>query len=140
MMLERSYFSLLLISSLLLIVVVLPLIRKDQAGSIPEQTAVRVLVGEAADQGMKGMVCVGEVLHLRGSIDGFDGYFSARANSEPKIIWKMAAKAWEISRYTHYTKGADHFYDIHLTQPPSWVNDGVFTYRYKDHLFYKIMK
>ena len=40
------------------------------AKEIPETMAVRVLIGEAANQGLKGMICVGEVLRRRGSVNG----------------------------------------------------------------------
>lgn len=110
------------------------------AQEIPYNTAVRIIVSEAADQGFKGMVCVGEVLRHRGSIKGFYGYKSNRINNQPKSIWKMAAGAWEESAHTNYTKGADHFENIRTFGKPWWVKYCVKTYEYKDHIFYKELR
>ena len=41
---------------------------------IPEDAAIRIIVSEGADQGLEGMICIGEVLRHRASIKGFYGY------------------------------------------------------------------
>ncbi len=107
------------------------------AQAVPQDVAVRIIVGEAADQGLKGMICVGEVLRHRASIKGFYGYQSNRMRHEPKSVWDMADKAWKISASTNYTKGADHFENIHRFGLPWWAQYCVKTYAYKDHTFYK---
>ena len=111
-----------------------------QAHDIPRDVAVRVIVSEAADQGLKGMICVGEVLRHRGSARGFYGYRSNKADKQPFFIWQMAAKAWELSAHTNYTKGADHFENVRRFGEPRWVKYCVKTYEYKDHVFYKEIK
>jgi hypothetical protein len=83
------------------------------------------------------MICVGEVLRLRASVRGFYGYKSNWINSQPKSVWEMAASAWKKSAYTKYTKGADHFENIHRFGEPWWAKYCVKTYEYKDHVFYK---
>ena len=108
-----------------------------QARDIPQDVAVRVIVSEAADQGLKGMICVGEVLRHRGSTRGFYGYTSNRADRQPPRVWQMAAKAWELSAHTDYTKGADHFENVRQFGEPWWVKYCVKTYEYRDHVFYK---
>ena len=118
-------------------VVCLTFISTVHAESIPNDIAMRIIVGEGADQGLKGMICIGEVLRVRASIKGFYGYKSNWVNSEPKSIWEMAAKAWDNSRYTNYTNGADHFENIHKFGSPWWVKYCVKTFEYKDHVFYK---
>src|ERR1700729_626036 len=80
---------------------------------IPQDAAVRIIVSEAANQGLKGMICVGEVLRRRASTKGFYGYKSNHVDSQPSSIWEMASKAWKLSARTDYTKGADHFENIH---------------------------
>ena len=92
---------------------------------------------EAADQGLKGMICVGEVLRHRASIKGFYGYASNRMKHQPKSVWDMASKAWELSARTDYTKGADHFENIHRFGRPWWAKYCIKTFEYKDHVFYK---
>jgi len=108
-----------------------------QAHEIPQSVAVRIIVSEAADQGLKGMVCVAEVLRHRGSTKGFYGYKSNHLNDQPPAVWDMAAEAWELSLHTNYTKGADHFENIHRFGAPWWAKSCVKTYEYKDHVFYK---
>ena len=118
-------------------VAALTFISTAHADIVPTDTAVKIIVSEGADQGLKGMICIGEVLRLRASIRGFYGYRSNWINSEPKPIWEMAAKAWGESAYTHYTNGADHFENIHRFGEPWWARYCVKTYEYKDHVFYK---
>lgn len=103
---------------------------------IPYSDAVQVIVGEAANQGLKGMICVAEVLRRRGSIKGFYG-FQADRSAEPKEIWEMAAKAWKESASTNFTHGADHFDNVRAFGPPWWAKYCIKTYEYKDHVFYK---
>ena len=117
--------------------VILSLISTAYAKSITDDVAVRIIVSEAADQGLKGMICIGEVLRHRESIKGFNGYKSNWINSQPKLVWSMAAKAWKESAFTSYTHGADHFENIHRFGKPWWVKYCVKVYEYKDHAFYK---
>ncbi len=124
----------------LLILLLLIFVSKAHAGEIPDDIAVRIIVSEAADQGLRGMVCVGEVLRHRGSIKGFYGYGSNRMKSQPGFVWEMAAKAWKLSADTNYTNGADHFENIRIFGEPWWVKYCVKTYEYKDHVFYKEVK
>lgn len=107
------------------------------AREIPEDIAVKIILSEASNQGLKGMVCVGEVIRHRGSIKGFYGYRRYGWARESKSVWETAKKAWEESQYTNYTKGADHFLSVHVSGIPEWLRYSVKTYEYKDHIFYK---
>jgi len=118
-------------------VVVLIFISTAHAEKIPYDVALRTIVSEGADQGLKGMICIGEVLRLRASVKGFYGYKSNWVKFQPKSVWEMAAKAWKESAYTHYTRGADHFENVHRFGEPWWGRYCVKTYEYKDHVFYK---
>jgi hypothetical protein len=120
-----------------LFVILLLFISTAYAHAIPEDVAVRIIVSEAADQGLKGMVCVGEVLRHRGSIKGFYGYPSNRAKRQPRSVWEMAEKAWDLSANTNFTRGADHFENIHRFGKPWWVRNCVQTYEYGNHVFFK---
>ncbi len=113
-----------------------PSLVSGQVREIPPHIAMRVLIGEAADQGLKGMICVGEVLRRRGSVKGFHGYKSKIVDREPRHVWRMAAQAWRDSANTNYTKGADHFVSLSGRQP-RWLKQCTKTYAYKDHVFYK---
>lgn len=118
-------------------IVMLTLISTVHAESITYKRAVRIIIGEAANQGLKGMICVGEVLRRRASPKGFYGYKSNHIDDQPKLVWEMASKAWEQSAYTNYTNGADHFDNIREFGKPWWVKYCVKTYEYKNHTFYK---
>ncbi len=110
---------------------------KAYAEAIPREVAVRIILSEAADQGFKGMVCVGEVLRHRGSTKGFYGYQSNRLKQKSKALQAIALRAWEESAHTNYTKGADHFENIRKFGKPAWVKHCIKTSEYKDHVFYK---
>jgi len=109
----------------------------SSSSQIPSQVALRVLIGEAGDQGLKGMICVGEVLRKRGSIRGFRGYRAKHIKDTPASIWKQAALAWERSAHTNFTNGADHFENVRRFGQPKWAKGFTKTYEYKDHVFYK---
>ena len=104
---------------------------------ISTDAAVRIIVNEAADQGLKGMICVAEVLRHRTSTRSFYENRSNDLMGQPKSVWVMAVKAWELSAHTNYTNGADHFENIHKFGEPWWAKHCVKTYEYKDHVFYK---
>ena len=116
--------------------VILLLIPRAYGKEIPDDIAIEIIISEAANQGLKGMICVAEVLRNRATIKGL--HRSAEVGKQPKYIWKRAAKAWEESAHTNYTKGADHFANIHKGKP-WWAKHCIQTYAYKDHVFYKEM-
>lgn len=104
---------------------------------LTEDAALRVIIGEAANQDLRGMICVAEVLRRRGTIKGFYGYHAKHIAREPKSTWKLAKQAWEQSKSTNYTNGADHFENIRHFSKPWWAKHFEKTYEYKDHVFYK---
>jgi hypothetical protein len=118
-------------------ILVLSVIPGVYAQKISDEVAQRIILSEGADQGLKGMICIGEVLRHRESLAGFYGYNSNWINKEPKSVWEMAAKAWKESAHTNYTKGADHFENIHRFGTPWWVKYCVKTYEHKNHVFYR---
>lgn len=107
------------------------------ASQISEDKAVRILVGEAANQGEIGMICVAEVLRKKGSTQGFYGLNAKHSHKEPAWVWAQARKAWASSLHTNYTQGANHFENIKAFGCPSWAKNCVQTFKYKDHVFYK---
>jgi len=108
-----------------------------RAEEIPQNVAVQIIVSEGADQGLKGMICIAEVLRRRGSVKGFYGYKRNMMKAESRFTWQMAARAWGISAHTHFTNGADHFENIRSFGAPWWAKYCVLTFEYKDHVFYK---
>lgn len=110
------------------------------AHAYTDNQAIRVLVGEASNQGEIGMICVGEVLRHKGSIKGFYGYSARHSAKEPHWVWEMARRAWISSKTSNYTHFADHFENIHAFGTPYWVKYCVFTFEYRDHKFFKEVK
>lgn len=104
---------------------------------VTEDQAVRILVGEAANQGKIGMICVAEVLRRQGSVKGFYGLKAKHSHKEPKWVWEMARAAWKQSKTTNYTHLANHFENINAFGCPSWVKGCIEVFRYKDHVFYR---
>ena len=102
-----------------------------------DEEAVRVLVGEASNQGYKGMVCVGEVIRHNRSLKGFYGLHASHSSKEHAWVWLQAKKAWKASKYSHFTGNAGHFENIHAFGTPYWVKKCVKTFTWKDHVFYK---
>jgi hypothetical protein len=107
---------------------------------VPQDVAVRILIGEAGNQGEKGMICVAEVLRRRESYKGFYIYDLERYRKLPRSVRERAARAWTKSSTTNFTSGADHFFNVHSFKKPYWVSYCVKTYEYRDHVFYKEVK
>lgn len=107
------------------------------SAEIPQEKAIRVIVGEASNQGFKGMVCVAEVIRHKGSLKGFYVLHAPHSAHEPKWVWNMARIAWYRSKTTNLTKYADHFENIHAFGCPYWIRNCVKTFSYRDHVFYK---
>lgn len=102
--------------------------------------AKRVILAEAADQGLKGMIAVGEVIRNRGEIEGFsvlDNNLKKFEKDQPKEIRKQAKQAWFLSRFTNFTKGADHFDNIKRFGVPSWAKDMAEVVTIEDMTYYK---
>lgn len=126
-----------MVATLLLIACLPPL----AYGSIPDDAAYRVVIGEAANQGDLGMQAVAEVIRRRGSLDFFSA--SHRPDLErfvqaqgPRIL-KAAKAAWEKSRTSNITKGATHYENVEAFGEPWWASRMVKTVRIKDHQFYR---
>lgn len=110
------------------------------AEAYTDQQAVQTIVGEASNQGFKGMVCVGEVIRHNSSLNGFYGLKAMNHRHEPVWVWKQARKAWQASLKSNYTGGANHFENITAFGEPYWVKRCKLTFIYKDHKFYREMR
>lgn len=101
--------------------------------------AQRVIIGEAANQGLEGMIGVAEVIRRRGSLKGFYGLKrESFIDSQPKWVHIQAEKAWEMSAKTNLTKGADHFENTKAFGVPYWAKNATKTASIKDHDFYLV--
>jgi hypothetical protein len=106
------------------------------AAEIPEEVAVRVLIGEAGNQGEVGMIAVAEVLRKRGSTKGFYGLKADHVDRQPAWVWDLARKAWRKSASTNYTNGATHFENVKAFGTPYWAKKMDVVFIHRDHTFY----
>jgi len=106
------------------------------ADQITEDQAIRTIIGEAANQGEKGMICVGEVLRRRGRTQGFYGLKAKHIDQQPSWVCEQAKRAWHKSAFTNYTLGSTHFENVHIFGSPSWSKRMKTVYRYRDHTFF----
>jgi hypothetical protein len=116
------------------------LIAGSANAAVQEQKAVRTIIGEAANQGERGMICVAEVIRRRGSVRGFYGYRAKHVDQQPAWVWKQARRAWKRSAKTNYTRGATLFDNIQAFGQPRWAKKSVKVYKWRDHTFYKEVK
>lgn len=93
-------------------------------GSGEGSKAVKIIVGEAADQNFRGKLAVAEVIRNRGGTKGFssakkdlDKFFS----QQPPRTRSEARMAWVISRFTNVSGGADHFDNVKKFGEPEWA-------------------
>lgn len=77
------------------------------AQDIPEDQAIKCIMGEARGEPYEGQCAVGEVLRRRGNCSGMYGCF-AKFNPD-KVAEDKARKAWKESLHSDYSKGATHF-------------------------------
>lgn len=124
----------------LIIIVLLfsPLIaERANAGTIPQSTAVRCIIGEASNQGYNGMLSLAGALRNRGATQGVYGCNSKHIDKQPKWVFDLALKAWLESANNDITDGATHWENVNAFGKPYWADKMTMTFEYKDHKFYK---
>ena len=110
------------------------------ADKIPEDLAVRCIIGEAANQGDHGMLVLAEALRNRGTTKGVYGCSASHVVRQPEWVFKKALKAWRESAYSNHTNGATNWENINAFGTPYWAKSMIKTYEYKDHVFYRSVK
>lgn len=105
--------------------------------AIPDDLAVRAIVGEASNQGYKGMLAIASALRNRDSLKGVYGLHAKHIAREPKWVWDLARKAWAESATRDITGGASHWDNV-SRKTPYWVKSMVVTARIGAHTFYRL--
>ena len=108
-----------------------------------EEQYVRVVIGEAADQGYRGMLAVAEVLRARNwDPTGFSG--SKRKDlvdfveRQPRRVRQEGRRAVEEARSGSFTVGgATHFENVRRFGIPWWAKGMKETVKVKDHTFWR---
>lgn len=102
---------------------------------IPEETIIRAIVGEAANQGRIGMLAVAEAIRNRGHLSGVYGVHRD-LSKEPKKIFEIARQVWKESATTNLVKGADHWESTDFPRP-EWSKNMIATVTIGKHVFYR---
>lgn len=131
-----NIIDLMIILSIICLVAVILFCPKE-AKAFSDDQAVRVIVGEAADQGLTGMTMVGETIRRRGSIRGCYGINAAHNNTEPAWVWRHARMAWAESASTHLTADAIGWGSIEDFKIKKWAKGKKIVCRYRRQLFYR---
>ena len=103
---------------------------------ITDAMGIRCVIGEAADQGLLGMLAVASGIRNRGTTEGIYGCTAPFVDKEPMYVWEMAMVAWELSAEKLLHDGT-HWENIKAFGEPYWVKGMIEVYRYRDHVFYK---
>lgn len=105
--------------------------------AVNKQDAIRAIMGEASNQGRRGMLYVACAIRNRGHLGGVYGLKAKHIDNEPRWVWQMAAEEWERSKNKDITNGATHWENINAYGTPYWVKSMNKVAEYKDHVFYK---
>lgn len=104
---------------------------------IPDAVAYECLCGEACNQGIVGMMAVGEVLRVRGSTKGVYGCKTGLYSKAPEYVKRQVREAWSNSATSNFTHKADHFENVGKFGKPKWADSMTKTVTIKSHTFYK---
>ena len=104
--------------------------------SIPDNLAVRAVVGEAGGQSYAEKLGVAAALRNRGNLHGVYGLKSAMVDRQPAWVWRDARKAWEESATNDVTHGAS-FWESTDFKTPYWASSMHRTCRIGKTVFYK---
>lgn len=132
-----------------------PVVYAQENSSIPVQT----LWLEAGGEGLQGMIAVGEVIRerARASQDNFTAVCMKRyqfscwnaleaSNTKLRLDnmtgadWQLAAKAWEESKYSNWTKGATMYANLSICKPRWDWKKVKKVAKVGQHTFYKEIK
>jgi spore germination cell wall hydrolase CwlJ-like protein len=103
---------------------------------VPEDQAVRAIIGEASNQGYQGMLAVAVGIRNRGSLKGVYGVKAKHVDKEPEWVLELARTAWRESETNRIHSGT-HWENIKAFGKPYWADSMTEVYRYRDHIFYK---
>ena len=103
---------------------------------IPQNQAVKAIIGEASNQGYRGMLAIAVGIRNRGSLKGVYGVNAKHIDNEPQWVWKLALKAWLESEHNRIHSGT-HWENIEVFGRPYWADSLIEVFRYKDHVFYR---
>ena len=105
-----------------------------ECGEIPDNSAIRAIIGEASNQGYRGMLHITVGIRNRGHLRGVYGLNAKHVDKEPAWVWALARKAWAESEYNRF-HNADHWESTDF-KIPKWSKGMIEVCKYKKHIFY----
>jgi len=114
---------------------------KVMAEDIKTKDAIRAIIGEASNQGYRGMLIVACAIRNRGTLKGVYGLNAKHVDAEPRTVWDTARCAWKASTHFDYSYGAtlwaskicDKRWLHELETNPRYIK----TVEYKDQVYFK---
>jgi len=119
---------------LLILLIAIPLCFAAEA--IPDDLAIRAIIGEASSEGYPGMIAVACAIRNRGHLRGVYGLKAKHVDNEPQWVWDMARQAWRESTSTDIVRGATHWENLAFGAP-YWAKSMEMTVKIGVHTFYK---
>jgi len=105
--------------------------------AVSEADAVRAIIGEASNQGERGMLAVACAIRNRGTLQGVYGLKAKHVDKQPAWVFDRARKAWAESAKADITGGANHWENVKAFGQPRWAAKMTKTVLVKDHQFYR---
>lgn len=110
--------------------------RGCEGSQIPQNLAVRAIIGEASGEGLEGMRCVASAIRNRGNLKGVYGLKARHVDKQPKWVWKLARKAWKESATNDFSCKATHWEGTKF-KTPYWAKNMILVKRVNNQNFYK---
>jgi len=123
----------------MIIFIIFSLIYVNAWAEVPQDKAVRAIIGEASNQGYDGMLAVACGIRNRDTLKGVYGLKAKHVDNEPQWVWDLATKAWLESKDNRIHSGT-HWENIKAFGKPYWADSMVEVYRHKDHIFYEAQR
>ena len=68
---------------------------QEALGEVMKKDAIRAIIGEAGNQGRRGMLYIACAIRNRGTLQGVYGFKAKHVDREPKWVWDMAREEWD---------------------------------------------
>lgn len=110
---------------------------------LTEETAILSIIGEAEGEPQEGRIAVAEVIRRRGSLKGVYGINAPRVKARKfsRAVYEASKQAWEASRLTNYSQGAQGWgnkADLQKFKRAAWFKNCYIVKQIGNHYFWKI--
>lgn len=120
------------------------------ADNIPSSKAIKAIIGEAENQGPRGMLAVACAIKNRGTLKGVYGLHANRVvnHKYSEMTWLNAQSAWEIANNEggpdtwgidtcEFIHDAKNWENTNAFGVPYWAKGMNVVFVYKDHKFFR---